>query len=50
MNNKQIAISFYKDYIKKFPCAIYRKGEMRWYSDDYDDDIATIAINKKLWQ
>lgn len=47
MNNKEIAISFYADYIEKFPCAVYSKGKFKWYSSRHD--IATIAINKKLW-
>ena len=47
MNNRIIAIWFYKEYLKKFPCAVYNKGEFKWYSAY--DDIAQIAINKLLW-
>lgn len=42
-----MAVLFYKNYIWKFPCAIFHKGKFIWYSSKYD--IATIAINKKLW-
>ena len=47
MNDKDLAILCYTDYICKFPCAIYKKGEFSYFTNKYD--IAQIAINKKLW-
>lgn len=43
-----MAILSYTEHIWKFPCAVYSKGKFKWYSSRHD--IATIAINKKLWQ
>jgi hypothetical protein len=49
MNNNEMALMFYHQYIWKFPVTIYSKGEKAKHQ--YQSmDIVQVSINRILWQ